>query len=217
MAARPLRVVIADDHPLFRDGVRALIATEPDLELVGEAATGQEAVWLVGRLQPDVVLMDVQMPDLDGIAASRAIATASPPTGVLVMTMFEDEHLIFAAIRAGARGYLLKGARQDEVVRAIRAVGVGEAIFSRGVASRLLESFNGAQQPAVPPALFPELSEREREILQFLARGEKNADIAHRLVISPKTVRNHVSAILRKLQVLDRTQAAVRARDAGLR
>jgi DNA-binding NarL/FixJ family response regulator len=216
MDVRPLRVVIADDHPLFRDGLRALIAVEPDLELVGEATTGREAVDVVSRSQPDVVLMDIQMPDLGGIDASRAITTASPATGVLIVSMFEDEHLIFAAVRAGARGYVLKGARQDEVLRAIRAVGEGEAIFSRGIASRLLESFNTTQPPVAPPSVFPELSEREREVLQLLARGEKNAAIAQRLVLSPKTVRNHVSTILRKLQVLDRTQAAVRARDAGL-
>jgi DNA-binding NarL/FixJ family response regulator len=213
---RPLRVVIADDHPLFRDGLRALIAVEPDLELVGEATTGQEAIDVVSELQPDVVLMDIQMPDLGGIDASRAITAASPATGVLIVSMFEDEHLIFAAVRAGARGYVLKGSRQDEVLRAIRAVGDGEAIFSRGIAPRLLESFNTTQPPVVPPSVFPELSEREREVLQLLARGEKNAAIAQRLVLSPKTVRNHVSTILRKLQVLDRTQAAVRARDAGL-
>jgi DNA-binding NarL/FixJ family response regulator len=216
MDARPLRVVIADDHPLFRDGMRALIGAEPDLELVGEAATGQEVMDLVGRSQPDLVLMDIQMPDLDGIAASRALATARPATRVLVMTMFEDEHLVFAAIRAGARGYVLKGAAQEEVLRAIRAVGDGEAIFSRGIASMVLESFNSMQLASAPRSVFPELSEREREVLQLLARGEKNAAIADRLVLSPKTVRNHVSAILRKLQVLDRTQAAVRAREAGL-
>jgi DNA-binding NarL/FixJ family response regulator len=216
MDVRPLRVVIADDHPLFRDGLRALIAVEPDLELVGEATTGQEAVDVVSRLQPDVVLMDIQMPDLGGIDASRAITAASPATGVLIVSMFEDEHLIVAAVRAGARGYVLKGARQDEVLRAIRAVGDGEAIFSRGIASRLLESVNTTQPLVAPPTVFPELSEREREVLQLLARGEKNAAIAQRLVLSPKTVRNHVSTILRKLQVLDRTQAAVRARDAGL-
>jgi DNA-binding NarL/FixJ family response regulator len=216
MDARPLRVVIADDHPLFRDGMRALIATEPVLELVGEAATGQEVMDLVGRSHPDLVLLDIQMPELDGIAVSRALATTSPATRVLVMSMFEDEHLVFAAIRAGARGYVLKGAAHDEVLRAIRAVGDGEAIFSRGIASRVLESFNSMQPAAAPRSVFPELSEREREVLQLLARGEKNAAIAQRLVLSPKTVRNHVSAILRKLQVLDRTQAAVRAREAGL-
>jgi DNA-binding NarL/FixJ family response regulator len=216
MDAQQLRVVIADDHPLFRDGIRALIATEPDLSLVGEATSGEEAVDMVGRLQPDVALMDIQMPGLSGIEVTRRIASVSPATGVLVMTMFEDDHVIFAAMRAGARGYLVKGARQAEVLRAIRAVGNGEAIFSRCIAQRLLDYFNTMQQPSLPATVFPELSEREREVLQRLARGEKNAAIANLLALSPKTVRNYVSSILSKLQVADRTQAAVRAREAGL-
>jgi DNA-binding NarL/FixJ family response regulator len=216
MAERALRIAIADDHPLFRDGLRALIATEPDLELVGEATTGVEATNLVGRLRPDVVLMDIQMPELGGIEASRLIAASSPSTAVLVMTMFEDEYLIVAALRAGARGYLLKGAHQEEVLRAIRAVASGEVIFGCGIARLLLEYFSAEHQSSVPPNAFPELTDREREVLQLLARGEKNAVIAHRLVLSPKTVRNHVSSILRKLQVADRTQAAARAHQAGM-
>lgn len=215
MQAEPLGIVIADDHPLFRAGVRTLLATEPDLELLGEATTGEEAVALTGNLAPDVVLMDVQMPGAGGIDATRRIAASNPATGILVMTMFEDNQLVFSAMRAGARGYLLKGARQDELLRAIRAVGNGEAIFSPGIAVRLLEFFI-SMQPAPPPDVFPELSEREREVLQLLARGQKNAEIAARLVLSPKTVRNHVSTILHKLQVTDRVQALVRAREAGL-
>jgi len=211
-----IRVVIADDHPLFRDGVRALLSTEPDLELVGEATTGDEAVARVGELRPDVVLMDVQMPGLGGIDATRRIAAAGPEVAVLVMTMFEDDHLVFAAMRAGARGYLLKGARQAAVLRAIRSVANGEVVFGPGVAERVLDFFSGAQPASVPPSLFPELSDREREVLQLLARGLKNTAIADQLVLSPKTVRNHVSTILGKLQVADRTQAAVRAREAGL-
>jgi DNA-binding NarL/FixJ family response regulator len=216
VAERPLRIVIADDHPLFRDGLRALLATEPSLELVGEATNGVEAADLAGRLCPDVVLMDIQMPELGGLEASRLIAASSPTSAVLVMTMFEDEHLIVAALRAGARGYLVKGAHQEEVLRAIRAVASGEAIFGCGIARLLLEYFSAAHQSGVPASAFPELTERERDVLQLLARGDKNAVIAHRLVLSPKTVRNHVSSILRKLQVSDRNQAAARAREAGL-
>jgi DNA-binding NarL/FixJ family response regulator len=216
MQVAPTRVVVADDHPLFRDGVRALLATEPDLELVGEATGGDEAVALVGELRPDVVLMDVQMPGVGGIEATRRIAAMCPGAAVLVMTMFEDDHLVFAAMRAGARGYLLKGARQAEVLRAIRGVANGEVIFGPGVAARVLDFFTGAETAGAPPSLFPELSDREREVLVLLARGHKNAEIAARLVLSPKTVRNHVSTILGKLQVADRTQAAVRAREAGL-
>jgi DNA-binding NarL/FixJ family response regulator len=212
----PIRVVIADDHPLFRDGVRALLSTEPDLELVGEATTGDEAVARIGELRPDVVLMDVQMPGLGGIDATRRIAAACPEVAVLVMTMFEDDHLVFAAMRAGARGYLLKGAGQTAVLRAIRSVASGEVVFGPGVALRVLDFFNAASLASAPPSLFPELSDRERQVLQLLARGLKNAEIAGQLVLSPKTVRNHVSTILGKLQVADRTQAAVRAREAGL-
>jgi DNA-binding NarL/FixJ family response regulator len=216
MADRSLRIVIADDHPLFRDGLRALLATESRLELVGEATTGVEAADLAGRLRPDVVLMDIEMPELRGVEASRLIAANSPNTAVLVMTMYEDEHLIVAALRAGARGYLLKGAQREEVLRAICAVANGEAIFGCGSARLLLEYFSAEHHSSVPPGAFPELTDREREVLQLLARGEKNALIASRLVLSPKTVRNHVSSILRKLQVADRTQAAARAHAAGL-
>jgi DNA-binding NarL/FixJ family response regulator len=193
-----------------------LIATAPDLELLGDATTGKEAVELVNNLNPDVVLMDLQMPELGGIEATRAITASSPSIGVLVMTMFEDDHLVLAAMRAGARGYILKGARQDEVIRAIRAVGNGEAIFSPRIALRLLDLFGQAHRPTIPPDLFPELTLRERDVLQLLARGSNNAAIAGQLVLSPKTVRNHVSSILSKLQVADRTEAALRAREAGI-
>jgi DNA-binding NarL/FixJ family response regulator len=211
-----IRLVIADDHPLFRDGVRAMLAAAPDLELVGEATTGDDAVAVVAELCPDVVLMDVQMPGLGGIDATRRIMEACPTLAVLVMTMFADDHLVFAAMRAGARAYLLKGARQEEVVRAIRGVADGEVIFGPGVALRVLDFFGAGHLTSVQPRLFPELSDREREVLHLLARGHKNAEIADQLVLSPKTVRNHVSTILGKLQVADRTQAAVRARQAGL-
>ncbi len=211
----PLRVLIADDHPTFRDGLRALLDAAPDLILVGEAATGEEVGALAGTLQPDVILMDIQMPGMNGIEATRAILRASPHIGVLVVTMFEDDNSVFAAMRAGARGYLLKGAKYDEILRAIRAVGGGEAIFSPGIAARLIRYFADVR-PAAPPRTFPELSEREREVLDLIAQGRRNAEIAERLYLSEKTVRNHVTNILSKLQVADRAEAIIRAREAGL-
>jgi DNA-binding NarL/FixJ family response regulator len=211
----PLTVVIADDHQFFRDGVRALLDAQPGMECVGEAATGEEAVRLAAELQPDVVLMDVQMPAMSGVEATRQIVSSSPQIRVLVVTMFEDDHLVFAAMRAGARGYLLKGTRHEDMVRAILAVGSGDAIFSPAIAARLVDYF-AALQPSGPTQVFPDLSGREREILALLAQGYKNAEIADRLVISPKTVRNYVSNIISKLQVADRAQAILRAKDAGL-
>ena len=210
-----LRILIADDHLLFRDGVRALLTAAPDTELIGEAATGEEAVALAAELQPDVVLMDLQMPSVNGVEATRRIVQASPHVGVLVITMFEDDGSVFAAMRAGARGYLLKGAKYDEMLRAIRAVGGGEAIFSPAIAVRLMDYFANIR-PAALPQVLPELSNREREVLALIAQGQKNDDIAAHLFLSPKTVRNHVSNILSKLQVADRTQAVIRAREAGL-
>jgi DNA-binding NarL/FixJ family response regulator len=195
---------------LFRDGMRALLAAALDMELAGEAGTGDEAIALTATLQPDVVLMDLQMPGTNGIDATRRIVRDSPHIAVLVVTMFEDDHSVFSAMRAGARGYVLKGAKYDEVLRAIRAVASGEAIFSPAIAVRLMDYF-ASMRPAAPPPAFPELSEREREILRLIAGGQKNAEIAARLVLSPKTVRNHVSNILSKLQVADRAQAILRA------
>jgi DNA-binding NarL/FixJ family response regulator len=184
------------------------------MEYVGEAATGEEVIRLSAELQPDVVLMDVQMPGMSGVEATRQIVSSSPQIRVLVVTMFEDDHLVFAAMRAGARGYLLKGAKHEDMVRAIRAVGSGDAIFSPVIAAKLVDYF-AALQPSSPTQLFPDLSSREREILALLAQGYKNAEIADRLVISPKTVRNYVSNIISKLQVADRAQAILRAKDAG--
>ena len=210
-----LRVLIADDHMLFRDGLRALLASADDLDFAGEATTGDEAVALAAEEQPDVIVMDIQMPGHNGIEATRRIVQMSPHIGVLIVTMFSDDASVFAAMRAGARGYVLKGANHAEMLRAIRAVGSGEAIFSPAVAVRLMEYFANASL-AAPPQVFPELSEREREILNLIAKGRKNAEIAQHFVLSEKTVRNHVSNILSKLQVADRTQAVIRAREAGL-
>jgi DNA-binding NarL/FixJ family response regulator len=215
MTPTRIRVIIADDHPLFRDGLRAMFESEPDIELVGEAATGLEAVALAGRLLPDVALMDVQMPDLDGIEATRRVIAESPKTRVLVVTMFEDDDSVLAAMRAGARGYVVKGMRSADAIRAIRAVAEGEAIFSPAIAGRLIGMLSEAG-PAARPAVFPELTERERQTLELIAQGHKNAVIAERLHLSPKTVRNYVTSIFDKLQLADRSQAIVRAREAGL-
>lgn len=215
MSSEPLRILIADDHLLFRDGLRALLKAAPDAELVGEATTGEEAIALAAELQPDVVLMDIQMPGGNGIDATRRILHDSPHVRVLMITMYEDDSSVFTAMRAGARGYLLKGAKYDEVLRAVRAVGAGEAIFSPAIATRLIDYFANIR-PAAAPQVFPELSVREREILTLIARGDRNVEIAERLYLSPKTVSNHVTNILDKLQVADRAHAIIRAREAGL-
>jgi DNA-binding NarL/FixJ family response regulator len=215
MTSTRIRVILADDHPLFRDGLRAMFESEPDIELVGEAATGLEAVALAGRLLPDVALMDIKMPDLDGIEATRRVIAESPKTKVLVVTMFEDDDSVLAAMRAGARGYVVKGMRSADAIRAIRAVAEGEAIFSPAIAGRLVSMLAEARQRARPEA-FPELTERERQTLDLMAQGHKNAVIAERLHLSPKTVRNYVTNIFDKLQLADRSQAIVKAREAGL-
>lgn len=211
----PIRVLIADDHPVFRDGLRVLLDATADATLVGEAGSGDEVVRLAATVEPDVILMDLRMPEINGIEATRQIVQARPHVGVLVITMFEDDESVFAALRAGAKGYLLKGADKDEILRAIRAVGGGEAIFGAAIAHRLIRYF-AAAAPALPPELFPELTDREREILTLLAAGRNNQQIADELVLSLKTVRNYVSNIFGKLQVADRAQAIVRAREAGL-
>jgi DNA-binding NarL/FixJ family response regulator len=188
-----IRVLIADDHTLFRDGLRALLASIPDVEVVGEASSGREALKLAVEHQPDVVLMDIQMPDLNGIEATRQILRASPHIGIIVLTMFQDDDSVFAVMRAGARGYVLKGADQTVLLRAVRAIANGESLFSPEIAARLMQFFANLE-PTSRPELFPELTEREREILSFIADGQTNAEIAEKLVISLKTVRNHVSS-----------------------
>ena len=211
----PIRILVADDHALFRDGLRALFLSVPGTEVAGEAATGEEAVARTADLQPDVVLMDIQMPGINGIEATRRIVRDSPHIGVIVVTMFEDDDSVFAAMRAGARGYVLKGADQDEILKVIRAVAAGEAHFGPEIARRLM-SFFSAREPAALAGAFPELTAREREVLDLIARGRNNQEIAKELYLSPKTVRNHISNIFTKLQVADRAQAIIRAGEAGL-
>ncbi len=215
MSARPLKVLIVDDHPVFRGGMRRLLGALPETEVVGEAASGEEAVALAASLHPDVVLMDLQLPGESGIDATRRIVAEAPRVNVLIVTMFEDDFSVFAAMRAGARGYVLKDAAEDELLRAIRTVADGQAIFSPAIARRLTDYF-AAPHPAAPAPAFPELSARENEVLDLIAQGIGNAEIAERLYLSPKTVRNHISSIFAKLQVADRAEAIVRARKAGL-
>ncbi len=210
-----IRILVAEDHPLFRKGVVALLDSVSDFEVVGEVATGEEAVIRALELQPDVVLMDLKMPGMGGIEATREISRQSPSVRVLVVTLFEDDDSVFMALKAGARGYVLKDADEEEMIRAIRAVGHGETIFSPAVAERVL-AFLTAPRPAAHEEAFPTLTEREREILALIAEGHNNSEIARRLFLSPKTVGNYVSNIFTKLQVVDRAQAIIRAREAGL-
>ncbi len=211
----PIRILIADDHPHFRDGLRALLLSAPDLEVVGEAEDGEETISLAAKLQPDVILMDLSMPGVGGIEATRRILHTSPHISILVISMLEDDDSVFAALQAGARGYLLKGALKAEILRAIRAVTSGEAIFGPAIAKRLMNYF-ATPRPSAQKDIFPELTEREHEILALIAQHQTNPEIAKRLHLSPKTVRNHVSNIFTKLQVADRAQAIIRAREAGL-
>ena len=211
-----IRVLVADDHPVFRRGMRAILGAEPDTELVGEATDGEEAVARALELRPDVILMDLNMPKVTGIEATRRIIEESPKTAILMLTMFEDDKSIFAAMRAGAHGYVLKGADGAEMLRAIHAVANGEAIFSPTITRRLTGYFAAPHGGTAAAQPFPELTERERDILVLIAGGYTNNAIASRLYLSPKTVRNYVSSIFAKLQVADRAQAIIRAREAGL-
>jgi DNA-binding NarL/FixJ family response regulator len=209
-----IRVVLADDHPVVRAGLAALLGSLQGIEVVGVASDGREAVREVVLQRPNVAVLDLQMPGQDGFAATREITRVAPEVAVLVLTMFDDDDSVFAAMRAGARGYVVKGAEQEEIGRAIRAVASGEAIFGPGIAQRVLRYFAAPPSAAADP--FPELTAREREILGLLAAAMPNSTIATRLGLSPKTVANHLSSIFTKLQVADRAQAILRARDAGL-
>ncbi|MGH3979190.1 MAG: response regulator transcription factor [Pseudonocardiaceae bacterium] len=212
-----MRVVVVDDHPLYREGLTGAITSMAGMEVVGEASDGEAAVTLVERTAPHVVVMDLHMPGMNGIEATRHILDRCPDTAVLVLTMLEGDDSVFAAMRAGARGYLLTGAGRAEIERALRTIASGEVVFSAGIAGRVLDWFRsggaGRHGSLIP---FPDLTEREREVLDLVARGFTNAEIARRLVISDKTVRNHVSNVFAKLHVTDRASAVARARDAGL-
>ena len=209
-----LRVLVADDHPLFRDGLRTVLAATDDLLLVAEAGDGEEAVRLAVTEQIDVALFDVHMPGVNGIEAAARVAAQAPGVRVLMLTMFQDDTSIFAALRAGARGYVLKDADRTDLLRAVRAVGSGEAIFSPTIAARVLDHF-GSGTPAVQAEEFPMLTTRERDVLHLLARGRSNPEIAARLGLTRKTTSNYVSSILSKLQVRTRVEAAERARRAS--
>jgi DNA-binding NarL/FixJ family response regulator len=216
-----ITILIADDHRLFREGLKALLGLLDGFSILAEAATGREAVGLALELQPDVILMDLQMPDFNGLEATRAILNASPQIGILILSMFEDDENVFSAMQAGARGYLLKGADHHELVRAIIAVANGEAIFAPSVAQRLMGFFatkrsNVYASPLYPNGVFPELTEREREVLLLIAQGQSNHEIARKLERSDKTVRNHITSIFSKLQVTSRSEAIVRAKAEGM-
>ncbi|WP_308465296.1 response regulator transcription factor [Rathayibacter soli] len=210
-----IRILLVDDHPVFRHGLRTLLDVLPDLEVIGEASNGSEAILMAETEHPDVVVMDLHMAGVDGVTATRRITQRAPETGVLVLTMFDDDESVFAAMRAGARGYLVKGADSPDVLRAISAVAQGEAIFGPGVAERVL-GYLTRPLSARDDVVFPELTERERDVLELIAAGRSNGDIAARLCLSPKTIRNNVSSVFAKLQVADRSEAIVRARRAGL-
>ena len=212
-----ITILIVDDHLPFRTGLRALLESSSLVTVVGDVGSGDEAILLAARLQPDVILMDIQMSAINGIEATRQILATSPHIAILILTMFEDDDFVFAALRAGARGYLLKGTMKADLLRAIQSVVNGEAIFGAGIARRVIQYFADARpENVLPPYAFPELTQREREILDLIASHENNAEIAEHLGVSLKTIRNHVSNIFSKLQVVDRAQAILRAREAGL-
>ena len=209
----PIRVMIADDHPVFRDGLASLLDPLPQIEVVARAGNGAEAVALAAEHRPDVIVMDVQMPEVNGIEATRRIVAGNPDVGILVITMGEDDGTVLSALRAGARGYLRKGAEQDEIVRAITTVHGGGVVFGASLAARIAEVLAPAARQERP---FPELTERETEVLDLIAAGRNNGQIAAELYLSPKTIRNNVTSILAKLQATDRAEVIIRARDAGL-
>jgi DNA-binding NarL/FixJ family response regulator len=210
-----VRVLIVDDHPVFRDGLASLLSTQPGMRVVATGADGREAVALAEQHRPDVAVMDLQMPEMNGIEATRVLTAQVPETRVLVFTMGEEDGTVLAAMRAGARGYLVKGAGQDEVARAITTVHAGGLVFGSSLATRITELLSGAARPAEVQA-FPQLTEREREILDLVAAGRNNAQIAATLYLAPKTVRNNVSMIMAKLHATDRADVIIRAREAGM-
>lgn len=215
-----IRLLVADDHALFREGLQALLLATPGIDMVGEAATGESAVAMAEETEPDIILMDINMPDLNGIEATRKILHANPTIGVIMVTMLEDDASLFSAMRAGARGYVLKGAHHRELLQTIRAVASGQVLFGAPIAARMMGFFQDViadLEPTMPSETFPELTRRELEVLGLIAQGSNNSKIAEELVISDKTVRNHITSIFSKLQVADRAQAIIKARDAGLR
>jgi DNA-binding NarL/FixJ family response regulator len=210
-----MRVLLVEDHPMFRDGLARMLESVEDVEVVGEAGTGEEAVQMAEQLNPNIILMDLNLPKMSGIEATKQIIKKLPGIGILVLTMYDDDRSVFAAMRAGARGYLLKEANRNEIIRAIQAVGDGEAIFSPSIARRMMYYFE-AKSKQTQVDVFPQLTEREREVLDHIAKGENNAEIASVLSLNQKTVRNHVSNILSKLHASDRAHAIIMAREAGL-
>jgi DNA-binding NarL/FixJ family response regulator len=216
MEKQNIRILVVDDHRLFREGLSALLSTSPGIEVAGEAATGKEAVAQVDALNPDVVLMDIQMPDMNGIETTRRVLDGHPDVGVIMLTMLEDDDSLFAAMSAGARGYILKGADKAEVLQTVTAVAEGQALFGPAIATRLKIFFQRGSESEKSVSPFPELTDREREVLTLIAQGANNSEIAAQLHISVKTVSNHISNIFNKLQVADRAQAIIKARDANI-
>ena len=219
MKMENIRLLIADDHALFREGLQALFSATPGIEVVGEAASGEETVALAEQLQPDIILMDINMPGMGGMQAARRILSANPAIGVIMVTMLEEDASLFAAMRAGARGYVLKGAHHRELLQTVRAVASGQVLFGPSTASRIMGFFQDIEidlKPSLPRKTFPELTPRELDVLELIAQGANNSQIAEILVVSDKTVRNHITSIFSKLQVADRAQAIIKARDAGL-
>jgi DNA-binding NarL/FixJ family response regulator len=219
MKMENIRLLVADDHALFREGLQALFSATPGIEIVGEAATGQDTVALAEKLQPDVILMDINMPGMNGIQATRRILRTNPTIGVIMVTMLEEDASLFAAMRAGAHGYVLKGAHHQELLQTVRAVARGQVLFGPSTASRIMGFFQDIEadlKSSLPEETFPELTPRELEVLELIAQGANNSQIAEKLVISDKTVRNHITSVFSKLQVADRAQAIIKARDGGL-
>jgi DNA-binding NarL/FixJ family response regulator len=219
MNTENIALLIADDHALFREGLQALFSATLGIEIVGEASTGEEVIALAAKTLPDIILMDINMPDVNGIEATRRILHANATIGIIIVTMLEDDASLFSAMRAGARGYVLKGSNHHELLQTVRAVASGQALFGAPIASRIMRFFKSTiaeLKPDLPREAFPELTPRELEVLELIAQGAKNSQIAETLVISDKTVRNHITSIFSKLRVADRAQAIIKARNAGL-